>query len=108
VLHPELLVSHLDTFMKMKDRERVMEYLQEYLHSAAFLGFTQINNVDMQRITQLFRRLYKTPEQVPEIKQLLDYMIVLALSNAYYKDFDEKSVEFVEQALNLIEHKFTG
>lgn len=27
VLHPELLENHLETFMKMKDRERVAEYL---------------------------------------------------------------------------------
>jgi len=33
---------------------------------------------------------------------------VLALSNAYYPEFDAKSVEFVEQAINLIENRFTG
>jgi hypothetical protein len=32
----------------------------------------------------------------------------LALSNVYYKDFDEKSVAFVEEGLELIEKKFTG
>jgi hypothetical protein len=33
----------------------------------------------------------------------------LALTkNAYYKDFDDKSVEFVEAGLQLIEKKFTG
>lgn len=53
---------HLETFMKMKDRERVAEYLHEYLHSAAFLGYLQISAADTLRITQLFRRLYKTPE----------------------------------------------
>ena len=42
---------HLETFMKMKDRDMVAEYLQEYLHSAAFLGFTKISENDMQRIT---------------------------------------------------------
>lgn len=27
VLHPELMEMHLETFLKMKDRERVAEYL---------------------------------------------------------------------------------
>ncbi len=59
--------SHFDTFMRMKDRERVAEYLKQYLHSAAVLGYTNMNAADMQKLTQLFRRLYKTPEEVPEI-----------------------------------------
>jgi hypothetical protein len=34
---------------------------------------------------------------------------VLALSNnVYFKDFDEKSVEFVEAGIALIEKRFTG
>ena len=97
MLHPELMEMHLETFMKMKDRERVAEYLQEYLHSAAFLGYLHLSASDTHRLTQLFRRLYKTPEQVPSTSQLLDFLVVLALSkNAYYPDFDAKSVEFVE------------
>ena len=51
VLHPELLEAHLETFMKMKDRDRVSEYLKEYLQSAAYLGHTTVSNADMQRIT---------------------------------------------------------
>jgi hypothetical protein len=109
VLHPELLEAHLETFMKMKDRERVAEYLQEFLHSCAVLGYTELKPADVHKITQLFRRLYKTPEQVPKISQLLDYFIVLALSNnVYFKDFDDKSVEFVEAGISLIEKRFTG
>lgn len=33
---------------------------------------------------------------------------MLALSNAYYPEFDTKSVEFVESAINFIEKSFTG
>jgi hypothetical protein len=93
----------------MKDRDRVTQYLKEYLNSAAVLGYTELSSSDMQRVTQLFRRLYKTPESVPDINQLLDYFIVLALTkDAYYKDFDEKSVEFVDSSILLIEKRFTG
>jgi hypothetical protein len=56
------MTNHLDTIMKMKDRERVMGYLEEYLHGVAYLGYSGISAGDMQRVTQLFRRLYKTPE----------------------------------------------
>jgi hypothetical protein len=59
-------------------------------------------------VTQVFRRLYKTPDLIPEFSMLLDYFIVLSLSNAYFKDFDEKSVEFIEAGFDLIESKFTG
>ncbi len=46
---------------------------------------------------------------MPTTEQLLDYYIVLALSNdAYYRDFDQKSVEFVESGLSLLEKRFTG
>lgn len=99
----------METFMKMKDRERVAEYLSEFLHSCAVLGYTDLKPTDVHKLTQLFRRLYKTPEQVPHISQLLDYFIVLALSNnVYFKDFDDKSVEFVEAGISLIEKRFTG
>jgi arginine deiminase len=53
---------HLDTFLKMKDRERVAAYLEEYLHSGAYLGYTDLKPADTLKITQLFRRLYKTPD----------------------------------------------
>lgn len=39
---------------------------------------------------------------------MLDYYIILALSNAYYYDFDDKSVEFVNKGLDIIEEKFIG
>lgn len=109
VLHPELLEAHLDTFMKMKDRERVAEYLEEYLHAASTLGYTSINATDMQKLAQLFRRLHKTPDQVP-MSLLLNFLVVLCLQkrDVYYRDFDIKSVEFIEGAIDLVEKHFTG
>ena len=62
VLHPDLIELHLETFMKMKDREKVSEYLREFLNCSATLGYTAISPADMQKITALFRRLHKTPE----------------------------------------------
>ena len=51
VLHPELMEMHLDTFLKMKDRERVAVYLEEYLHSSAYLGYTDLAPADTLKIT---------------------------------------------------------
>ena len=40
---------------------------------------------------------------------MLDYFVILALTkDAYYKDFDAKSADFVESSLKLIEKRFTG
>jgi hypothetical protein len=33
---------------------------------------------------------------------------MLAISNTYYRDFDEKSKQFIEQAIDYIEETFTG
>ena len=51
MLHPDLMQNHLDTFMRMKDRDRVTQYLKEYLNSAAVLGYTELSSSDMQRVT---------------------------------------------------------
>lgn len=40
--------------------------------------------------------------------QLLDFLVMLAVSNTFYRDFDEKSILFVDAALDLIESNFTG
>lgn len=54
------------------------------------------------------RRIYKTPEEIPNITMLLDYFIVLALSDVYYKDFDAKSVDYLNNCLNFLEKKYNG
>jgi len=40
--------------------------------------------------------------------QLLDFLVMLAVSNTFYKDFDEKSKLFIDAALDLVESSFTG
>ena len=43
-----------------------------------------------------------------DIEQLLNYYVVLALSKQNYKEFDDKSVAFIENGLDLIDKKFSG
>ena len=61
----------------------------------------------MEQVTQVLRRLYKDPKFV-DSDQLLNFLVTLAVSNARFSDFDIKSKEFVERALDHIESKFTG
>lgn len=96
---------HLDTFMRMKDKDLVAMYLNRFLASTAYLGYTK--NVNMEQLTQVYRRIYKTPQEC-DINNLLNLLVTLAISNTYYGDFDEKSKIFVEAALDLIEERFTG
>ena len=53
------------------------------------------------------RRIYKDPSNI-DSSELLDYFVTLAVSNTRYQDFDLKSKDFVERALDLLEKKFTG
>ena len=54
------------------------------------------------------RRVYKTPQEVGDISCVLDFCIMLALSNAAYEDFDIKSRDFVEQSLTYIDNHYQG
>ena len=40
--------------------------------------------------------------------QLLDFLVMLAISNTFYRDFDEKSRLFIDAALDLVDSSFTG
>ena len=100
VLVPELIQDHFMQFMRLTDKQAVAKYLDQFLQSSAYFGHTE--GVDMQQVTQVLRRIYKSPSQAT-ISQLLDFLTTLAVSNAYYKDFDPKSVTFVEEALDIVE-----
>lgn len=56
---------------------------------------------------QVYRRIHKSPEGL-ETDEILNFLVMLAVSNTYYRDFDEKSRQFIDKALDLVEDKFTG
>ena len=105
VLYPELIQEHFVQFMRLADKGSVAKYLRQFLKSSAYFGYT--DGIDMEQVTQVFRRIYKQPSAAG-MSQLLDFLITLAVSNAYFKDFDPKSRLFVEAALDLVEENFTG
>ena len=53
------------------------------------------------------RRIYKDPKNMA-VDELLNYLVTLAVSNSRYQDFDLKSNDFVDRALDLMEEQFTG
>lgn len=79
--------------------------MANFLHSIAYVGHTE--NINMEQVTTVLRRIYKDPSNVEE-DLLLDFLVTLAVSNARFEVFDIKSKDFVEKALDLIEAKFTG
>jgi len=91
---------HLDTFIRMKDRDQVSKYLRQFLESAAYFGYT--NDVNVEQLTQVFRRIHRSPAEC-DMEELLNFLVVLAISKSYYQDFDEKSRIFIDQALDLVE-----
>jgi len=89
----------------MKDKDMVRGYLKQFIASTAYFGFTE--NINIKQMVQVYRRVHKTPADVPT-DELLNFLVTLAISNTYYKDFDDKSAKFVEHAINIIEEQFTG
>eukprot|EP00352_Strombidinopsis_acuminata_P002742 CAMPEP_0176388030 /NCGR_PEP_ID=MMETSP0126-20121128/37234_1 /TAXON_ID=141414 ORGANISM="Strombidinopsis acuminatum, Strain SPMC142" /NCGR_SAMPLE_ID=MMETSP0126 /ASSEMBLY_ACC=CAM_ASM_000229 /LENGTH=171 /DNA_ID=CAMNT_0017755967 /DNA_START=610 /DNA_END=1125 /DNA_ORIENTATION=- len=88
VLNPSLITLHFNTFMRLTDKEAVKKHLKGFLNSCAYLGYT--DSLNIEKLSQVLRRVYKNPESM-ELPMLLDYLVVLALSNSFYKAYDEKT-----------------
>jgi len=74
--------------MRLTDKEAVKKHLKGFLNSCAYLGYT--DSLNIEKLSQVLRRVYKNPESM-ELPMLLDYLVVLALSNSFYKAYDEKT-----------------
>ena len=107
IMHPALIKQHFEAFTKMTDRGSVKIIMSDFIKTCAYLGYT--DDYDMLKLTQIFRRIYKKPQDVEDISTLLDFALLLALSNSPYKDeFDQKSVKFIEASLSCIDDYFKG
>jgi predicted transcriptional regulator YdeE len=51
--------------------------------------------------------VHKDVSQVP-IDELLNLLLFISVSETFYKDFDDKQVVYINQALDIIESQFTG
>ena len=88
----------------MTDKASVKTVLKDFMNTCAYVGIS--SGYDTQKLTQTLRRVYKTPAEVEDISILLDFTIILALTNTAYEEFEPKSKEFVEQCLEKIETHF--
>lgn len=46
MLHPELMNLHLDTFIRMRDKDKVAQYMKQFLESCAYFGYTKNVNIE--------------------------------------------------------------
>jgi hypothetical protein len=105
LLVPALINNHYHSFIQLSDKEQVSQLMQDFIHSVAYVGYTE--GVDMAQVTQVIRRLKKSPASMSK-EFLLDFLITLAVDNANYAAFDDKSRRFVEDCLDYVEDQFAG
>jgi len=99
ILHHEMMRNHFDTFIKMKDKEKVAQNMSTFLSCASYLGFTDF---DETKLIQIYRRIYKEPENC-KMEELLDLLLLVALKGSLIIDYDEKSIKFVRDALEYVD-----
>ncbi len=91
----------------MKDKDTVKEILAKFVQTCSYVGYT--DQIDMLKLTQIFRRINKDVREIKDISLVLDFMIMMALSNCGYKEeFDAKSAKYIEDALDYIDEYFKG
>ena len=91
--------------MKLTNKVQVKKYMAGFLHTCSFFGYTK--NIDVELIAQVLRRLYKCPSEMPQ-EQLLNFLVMLAISKDFYVDFDVKSKNWIEEAITFIDNEYTG
>lgn len=104
ILHPDLMKQHFKTFTKLNNKDLVVHYMHEFMEISSYLGFKEF---EVDNMAKLVRRIYKEPQKMP-LSKLLDLFMVLAQSDYDYKEFDEKTVKFLDDALEYIEEEFKG
>ena len=62
IIHPELIKKHFDTFIKMNDKELVKVIMKDFCQICAYIGF--YDGIDVEKLAVIFRRIFKTPEEV--------------------------------------------
>jgi hypothetical protein len=102
---PELISNHYKNFIQLSNKTKVQEYMEKFVNSIAYVGHTE--SVDMEQLTQVIRRICKTPENMGS-DFLLNFLITLAIGSARFNEYDEKSKKFVNTCLDYVEEKFAG
>lgn len=100
--------SLMDTFFEglflMKDKEQLGEYMTTFINSASYLGYTEFN---VKKLMTALRLLFPDPKSLDE-NLILNCLVLLSMSDVYYKTMDTKQVAYIEKMLDLLEERFSG
>lgn len=105
LLVPELITNHYKSFIQLSDKNRVQDYMQKFIKSISYVGHT--DGINMEQVTQVVRGIFKSPDQM-DSEFLLDFLITLAVDNANFQNYNEKSKKFIETCLDYVEEEFAG
>ena len=97
---PKLIINHYQNFIQLSDKSRVRTYLQQFINSLAYTGHT--SGLDMPQLSQVIRRIFKSPDKM-QSDFLLNFLLILAVDNANFAKFDEKTKKFVDDCLDFVE-----
>lgn len=96
--------SYFNGLFLMKNKIQLAEYLENFINKAAYTGFVDF---DMKKLTLALRVMNPDITKMdPQV--ILNYLMLLSSSSTHYKEMDSKSVNFVEECLDLVEKNFSG
>ena len=104
LLYPEIMSSHFNNLFLMKNKQQLKEYLSNFIRSSSKLGYA---NFDMRKMIMAMRLLYPDPKQLDK-ELTLDFLILLSISDTYYKSMDKRSVAYVEEMLDIVEDNLSA
>lgn len=104
LLEPVVMKDYFNSLFLIKSKTQLTENMENFINKAAFLGFT---NFDMKKLTLALRVLYPIPSEA-NTKLILNYLMLLSLSGSYYKEFEDKSIAYIERCLDVVEEHYKG
>jgi hypothetical protein len=104
MLQSNLMNSFFDGLFIMKDKEQLSEYMAAFINSASYLGYTDFN---VKKLLTALRLLHPDPKKLDE-NLILNTLVLLSMSDVYYKTMEKKQVAYIEQMLDLLEERFSG
>lgn len=99
-----LMDSFFEGLFLMKDKEQLSEYIAAFINSASYLGYTEFN---VKKLMTALRLLFPDPKSLDE-NLILNCLVLLSMSDVYYKTMDTKQVAYIEKMLDLLEERFSG
>lgn len=104
VFEPQVMKDYFEGLFLMKNKTQLAEYIDNFINKASLMGYT---NFDIKRLVLALRVLNPDPREMNS-QVILNFLVLLSSSSTYYKNFDAKSIEFVEKCLDIVEETYSG